>query len=418
MRIGVDFRAMQMGHELRGIGEVLRSACAELDNRLPSTDEIVAFTDTRGDSVATLLDTIFSSGRTTSEVGLPYTRRREKWRRLFDSLSPVQTEAIQQSCDVLLQFDPLLGAAYVVPTVVVVHDQIPLVLGDRYPHIYWPHLGPALRAGMAPRVAADRAARRTLYERALSRALRRASRVIANSAYTAGTTEAFAREHGIADLRDRMEVTLLGHRPPDTAPVSLGVMDQARLEGLGLTEERFLLFVGGADDRRRIDWLVAAFNDLRARGFEGKLVLAGDTFITVDTIGNARAREAVATSSYRDDICLLGYVNHDERTWLYRHAAAFAFPSEMEGFGLPVLESLAHGCPVVAFDNSSLPEVAGPNALLVDAGWRPLARGIDEVLRRSDEDKAADAAAGQAWAEGFTWDPMATALAEAIDAQR
>lgn len=418
MRIGIDFRAMQMGHELRGIGEVLRSACAELDKRLPSADEIVAFTDPRGDSVAGLLDTIFASGRATSEVGLPFTRRREKWRRLFDSLSPVQTEAIQQSCDVLLQFDPLLGATEIIPTVVVVHDQIPLVLGDRYPHIYWPHLGAALRAGMAPRVAADRAARRTLYERALSRALRRASRVIANSAHTAGTTQSFALEHGIADLPERMEVALLGHRPPDTAPVLLGVMDRARFEGLGLTEHPFLLFIGGADDRRRIDWLVAAFNDLRARETECKLALAGDTFATVDTIGNARAREAVDASSYRDDICLLGYLNNDERTWLYRHAEVFAFPSEMEGFGLPVLEALAHGCPVVAFDNSSLPEVAGPNALLVPEGWRHLARGIDRQLHRGDDDKATGAAAGQAWAEGFTWDPMADALVRAIDAHR
>lgn len=418
MRIGIDFRAMQIGHELRGIGEVLRSACAELDGRLPPKDEIVAFVDPRGVSVAELLDSIFSSGRTTSEVGLPYTRRREKWRRLFDSLSPVQTAAIERSCDMLLQFDPLLGVTEIVPTVVVVHDQIPLVLGDRYPHIYWPHLSPALRSGMAPRVAADRAARRQLYERALGRALRRSRRVITNSAHTASTTAAFAREHGISDLDTRMEVALLGHRPPDRAPVTLGVMDRARLDGLGLTDGRFLLFVGGADDRRRIDWLVAAFNDLRARGVECKLALAGDTFITVDTIGSAQAREAVAASSYRDDICLLGYVSGDERTWLYRHAAVFAFPSEMEGFGLPVLESLAHGSPVVAFDNSSLPEVAGPNALLVEEGWRPLARGIEQVLRRSDAATADGAAAGRAWAARFTWDPMASALEAAIDAER
>lgn len=418
MRIGIDFRAMQIGHELRGIGEVLRGACAALDDRLPADDEIVAFIDPRGVSVQGLLDATFASGRTSREVGLPYTRRREKWRRLFDSLSPVQTEVIARSCDALVQFDPLLGVAEAVPTLVVVHDQIPLVLGDRYPHIYWPHLAPALRAGLAPRVALDRAARRMLYERALHRALVRARLVVANSQNTAQTTTAFARERGIEGLDSRLQVALLGHRGVSAVPEPLGIMDQVRIEGLGLTEGPFVLFVGGADDRRRIDWLVSAFNDLRARGTRCRLVLAGDTFTTVEGIGSEAARRAVAASSYGEDICLLGYVGSAERDWLYRHAEVFAFPSEMEGFGLPVLEALAHGCPVVTFPNSSLPEVAGPNALLVAEGWRPLVRGIEAQMDRTAEQKQADAAAGRAWAESFTWDPMADALAGGLQRLR
>ena len=418
MRIGIDYRAMQIGHERRGIGEVLRSASAELDQRLPPDDEIVALVDQRGVSVRPLLADAFPSGRAHREVGLPYTRRREKWRRLFDSLSPAQTEVIEQSCDALLQFDPLLGVADVVPTLVVVHDQIPLLLGDRYPHIYWPHLGPALRAGLAPRVAADRAARRVLYERALTRALARARLVVANSAHTAATTEAFAEQFGIGDLDRRMRVARLGARPPSAEPEPLDVMDQARIDGLGLAETAFVLFVGGADDRRRIDWLVAAFNDRRARGADLRLVLVGDTFASVDTIGSEAARRAVASSSYRDDIFLLGFVSTAERDWLYRHAAVFAFPSELEGFGLPVLEALGHGCPVVAFDNSSLPEVAGPNALLVEEGWRSLANGIDVQMARPPAQQQADAEAGRAWAATFTWEPMATALADGLDQLR
>ena len=418
MRIGIDFRAMQIGHQYRGIGEVLRNACRELDRRAPATDEFVAFVDPTGLSVAPILEDVFGSDRAVVIVALPHARRRAKWRRVLDSLSPRQSELIRSSCDVLLQFDFQLGVPEGVASVVVVHDQIPIILGDRYPHIYWPHYRVARRSGQPVRTAAVRASRRWLYEQNLARVLGRATWVLADSQHTAQTTTAFARSHGVDDLASRLTVALLGHSAVSGPTEPLNVMEQDRIAGLGLAEVPFVFFLGGADDRRRIDLLVAAFNGLRARGTNFKLVLAGDTFSSVAAVGSEAGRRAIASSSYRHDIHLMGFVTRAERAWLYRTAAAFVFPSEFEGFGLPVLESLALGCPVVAFDNSSLPEVAGPNAELVGESWRELAAGIERLIARDPKQKQIDAVAGQAWAAGFTWETLGLVLADRLDRLR
>src|SRR6185503_13887406 len=115
---------------------------------------------------------------------------------------------------------------------------------------------------------------------------------------------------------------------------------------------------------------------------------------------------------------LLGYVSRGQRRWLYEHAAALVFPSEMEGFGLPVVEALAAGCPVVAFDNSAMREVAGPGCHLVGESWRELAGGIAEVLDLDPTARAAEVDAGRRWAREFTWDRFGTVMAAAVEGLR
>ena len=416
MRVGIDFRAMQVGHQFRGIGEVLRNACLQLDQRLPAGDEIVAFHDAPGPPVAPVLAGLFGPDRTTSVVDMPPAAARRH--RLRDSLSPDQAKVMAGACDVLVQFDFLLGVPEGLPTVVVVHDQVPILLGDQYPEIYWPHYGVARRRGLSRRVAAERALRRWLYEHNLTNALRRATHVVANSHHTGRTTLAFAREHGVDGLGARLTVAPLGHDAPTRGDLEPNVMERTRFEALGLADTPFVFYLGGVDDRRRIDLLVAAFNDLRARGVELKLVLAGDSFATVASVGVASARRALASSSYAHDIHLLGFVSDAERRWLYRQADAFVFPSEHEGFGLPVLESLAAGCAVVAFDNTSLQEVCGPNCELVAADWRSMAGGIERLLARTPAKEAEDADAGRTWAARFTWDTLGGELADRLDRLR
>ena len=71
MRIGIDLRALQIGHQFRGIGEVVRQACRQLDARSPAVDEIVAFVDGDGDRVPEILPELFGSGRRVTIVSLP-----------------------------------------------------------------------------------------------------------------------------------------------------------------------------------------------------------------------------------------------------------------------------------------------------------------------------------------------------------
>lgn len=416
MRIGIDFRAMQIGHQFRGIGEVLRNACREIDRRAPAGDEIVAFVNPAAPPVDDVVARSFGPERATSVVGLPGPGSRRS--RLRDPLSADQAAVFAAGCDVLVQVDFQLGVPRQVPTLLVVHDQIPLQLGAWYPHMYLPTYQLARRRGMGRRSAGERAMRRWLYELKLRVALARAARVIVYSDHSRSTTLAFAAEHGVTGLEERMHVVHLGHQGVGTDVAPLTVMDEERFKAFDLTERPFLLYMGGADERRRIDLLVGAFNELRADGIDLKLVLTGDTLGSYETVGSEASRRALMGSSYSHDIHLLGYVNASERNWLYRHAEAFVFPSEYEGFGLPVIEALATGCSVVAFDTTSIPEVSGPNCTLVKPGRRTLAAGIAEVLRRSPEQRAADREAGQAFAGGFTWDALGLELIDWLETNR
>jgi alpha-1,3-rhamnosyl/mannosyltransferase len=113
---------------------------------------------------------------------------------------------------------------------------------------------------------------------------------------------------------------------------------------------------------------------------------------------------------------MLGFVEEGELPALYRHAAIFAFPSLYEGFGLPVLEAMACGVPVVCSNASSLPEVAGDAAWLVD----PLdTEGLAEALSRVLEDadlRQEMAIKGCAQATRFTWGRAARQLLATFDA--
>jgi len=161
--------------------------------------------------------------------------------------------------------------------------------------------------------------------------------------------------------------------------------------------ENLVLFVGVIQRRKNVARLVKAFEGLP----EGwRLALAGAS----QGYGAAEELRAVEESSRRADIDLLGHLSTEQLTALYARARIFAFPSLDEGFGMPVLEAMAHGVPVIASRTSAMPEVAGDAALLVD----PL--NIDELayaLARLATDPAlreALIAQGRSRALRFTWE--------------
>lgn len=126
-----------------------------------------------------------------------------------------------------------------------------------------------------------------------------------------------------------------------------------------LPRENLVLFVGAIQRRKNIARLVRAFERL-PKGW--RLALAG----APDGFGAAEELHAVEQSPRREAIDVLGYVSLAELERLYQRARIFAFPSLDEGFGMPVLEAMAHGVPVITSNRSALPEVAGDAALLVD----------------------------------------------------
>jgi glycosyltransferase involved in cell wall biosynthesis len=125
--------------------------------------------------------------------------------------------------------------------------------------------------------------------------------------------------------------------------------------------ERYLLSVGTIEPRKNLGRVLAAFERLRDEGLADALVIVGKRGWLYDDFF-AQLEASPAKSS----VIFPGWVEDGDLPALYAGAAAVAFPSEFEGFGLPALEGMACGAPVVCSNTSSLPEIAGDAALLVD----------------------------------------------------
>jgi glycosyltransferase involved in cell wall biosynthesis len=163
----------------------------------------------------------------------------------------------------------------------------------------------------------------------------------------------------------------------------------------------YVLFVGTLEPRKNLVRLVRAYRRLAADGLPHALVLAGP----FGWKGDQLRRELGAPGAGR--IVLTGKVSAVVLDALYREAAAFVYSSLYEGFGMPVLEAMGRGVPVVTSTASSLPEAAGDAAIMVDPrSVEDLAEAIARVL--TDEAEARRlAAAGRARAAGFTWERTA-----------
>lgn len=133
-----------------------------------------------------------------------------------------------------------------------------------------------------------------------------------------------------------------------------------------LTGKKFVFYVGGADPRKGLSDLVFSMDAVWKKLPGMHLVLAGKELSDSSIPATAKLMSEIALSKRPEQIHNLGYVLDDELQYLFAHAQAFIFPSKYEGFGLPILEAMKLKCPVIAFNNSSIPEVAGTAALLIE----------------------------------------------------
>ncbi len=125
---------------------------------------------------------------------------------------------------------------------------------------------------------------------------------------------------------------------------------------------KFFLFVGRIEERKNVANIVKAFEILKEKyQVSHKLLLAGRP-----GYGYEKIKLQIESSKFREDIAELGYVSDEEKFELMKNADAFVFPTLYEGFGIPVLEAQSVGCPVIAGRNSSIPEVVGDSAVMID----------------------------------------------------
>ena len=169
-----------------------------------------------------------------------------------------------------------------------------------------------------------------------------------------------------------------------------------------------MLFVGTIEPRKNIPRLIQAFSAAVAgHAFPHRLIIAGGTGWK-----NGAVRAAYEASPVRDRIYFAGYVPDDELAAAYAGADIFAYPSLHEGYGLPPLEAMACGTPVLTSNVTSIPEVVGDAALLVDPlETAQIADGLASLMRNRmlREDLAE---AGMARARQFSWADVATRMIE------
>ena len=145
---------------------------------------------------------------------------------------------------------------------------------------------------------------------------------------------------------------------------------------------RYVLFVGGIEPRKNLERLVKAFAESDAQDLT--LVIAGGPGSVVPGGDRATGRgHRALPPSVKERIVRTGYVNDRDKLALLSGATVLAYPSLYEGFGFPVLEAFAAGVPVMTSNVSSLPEVAGEAAVLVDpADVHAIAKALSELVER------------------------------------
>jgi alpha-1,3-rhamnosyl/mannosyltransferase len=237
-----------------------------------------------------------------------------------------------------------------------------------------------------------------------ARAAEEAARILCVSEATAADVASL-----LGVERARLAVTPLGVDPTfrplaeeERAPV---------LRRLGVSPP-YALFVGLAQPRKNLEAVANVFARLSARVDDLSLVLAGD-----DGYPEGRLATVLKGTGVASRIRLLGYTATEDLPALYSGARLLLFPSRDEGFGLPALEAMACGCPVVASDRGALPEVLGPGGLCFPPDAIDDLEGAASLLLDDGDARAAEVARGLARARGFTWARTAqTTLAAYRDA--
>lgn len=358
LRIGIDARAAV--EEPAGRGQVVRELVAALGRR-DDDDRYLLYLREPWEIA---LDARFERVPITSPDPLWHLRA---------------TRHANRHADVFLATSSYLSAWFArIPSVLVVYDLI----------AFMPEAHPQRRAA--------------LIERATIRpALRRARRLLAISDWT--RRDLVARHpHVVPRVR---VVPLAAGSAFRSTPAPAAIAAARARHGL---EEPFALSVGTIEPRKNIARLVRAWASLPDAVRGGRvLALAGRAGWEMEQILDE-------VDAHRTAVRLLGYVPEDDLVALYHACDVFCYPSLYEGFGLPVHEALCCGAPVLTSRVSSLPEVAGDAALLVDpTSQDDIARGLRALL--TDEPlRARLRAASGAQAARFDWDRTAAAFVAAL----
>ncbi len=365
MRLLIDYRPAL--RERTGVGEFVHELAKALSDRSrdPAT-EVTLFTSSWKDRPDSALAVDMPAAK-IADVKIPVRALVWSWNRL--EWPPVEWLAGEH--DVVHSQSPLLIPAARAAQAVTVHD---------LDFLRYPEQMPAEIRRDYPALARSHAAR--------------ADAVIVSSQYAAAEVT-----RDLQLTRDRVHVCPPG--PPSWAA-------EVRQRRSGVATGDHILFVGTLSLRKNVGTLLEAYARLRAQVADApRLVLAGHR-----TPASVRWEARCEEPPLKGHVGITGYVTTEQRIALYAGARMLVLPSYEEGFGLPVLEAMACGVPVVVSSRGSLPEVSGPAATPVDPDdVDGLASRMRELL---DRRVAATASArGLAQASRYSWTACADAALRA-----
>lgn len=235
-------------------------------------------------------------------------------------------------------------------------------------------------------------------EAVVPRSARRADHILADSAATKADLIAL---YGIPEAKI---IVLYSGVSEAFKPIHDSALQSAVRAKYGIGESPYVLSVGTVQPRKNYERLMQAFAALPSRWADLKLVIVGGRG-WLDSPIYAQAR------ALGERVIFTGFADESDLPALYSSALCLAFPSLYEGFGLPVLEGMACGVPVLTSNVSSLPEVAGDAALMIDPhSVEAIRAGLITLLEEDSAERAARIERGYAQAKRFTWGAAAQQL--------
>lgn len=260
------------------------------------------------------------------------------------------------------------------PTVVTVHDLIPLVFPDKFP------------AGF----------RGMIKWQIQKAALRKVDRIITVSQCSKKDVEKLV---GIDERKIDVvySAASAGYQNVTNTNILHNLKKKYRLP------DNYFLYVGDVNWNKNIPGMIRAFAEFVKKSNIYHLVLVGRAFLD-GTLKETRViRSVIQELQIADHIICTGYATDEDLAGMYSMAICSLEPSYYEGFGLPVLEAMTSGCPVLVADNSSLNEIAGPSIRVQADSIESIASGMNKIVSIFSEARKKLVADGITWSNQFSW---------------
>lgn len=292
-------------------------------------------------------------------------------------------QRIPRSADVIHYpfFDPFFLTLPLIktkPTVVTVHDLIPIVFPNKFPR--------GFRGDVSWQIQKF--------------SLLKAARVLADS-QTSKTD--ITRLTGFP--AEKIDTVYLG--PSCPAPLKSREGEFMKFKEKYEIKKPYVLYVGDINWNKNVLELLRAFKRALKQCPSLILVLAGSAFLGPETLEKKDIEKTIETLDLRASVRMPGFVSQEMLPFLYTHASCLLQPSWYEGFGLSVVDAMTFDCPVVVSDVSSLAEIAGPAVRVKPDDSEGIARAIKENVEMSDSERKRRINNQRDWVRQFTWEKTA-----------